>query len=289
MKRKEFIKLTGGLSGGLMLMSGFLMLSGCKSTKSPTNPFGIQLYTLRDVMPTDPKGVLKQLSNFGYSQIESYEGPLGIYWGMSPTEFKSYMDDLEMEIIASHCNIHERFEEKVDQAASIGMKYLICPWIGRQNSLDSYRIFADTFNKCGEICNQAGIKFAYHNHEYTFEELDGVIPQELLLQSTDPDLVDFELDIYWLETAGADTISWLEKYPNRFTLSHVKDRESDAPVGSGNASTTLGTGSINYPDILRVAKQNGMKYFIVEQEKYAGTTSIESSRDNAEYMKRIEW
>lgn len=269
-----------------MLLSSFPLLKGC-SPAQKRSPFGIQLYTLRAEMPSDPKGVLKQLAEFGYTQIESYEGPMGMFWGMSPDGFKSYMDELGMQLVASHCNINDNFEQKVADAASIGVEYLVCPWIGAQESLDAYKNYADTFNRCGEICNQHGIKFAYHNHEYTFWELEGAIPQDILMQNTDPNLVEYELDIYWLETAGHDTIEWLKKYPNRFTLSHVKDREVGAADGYGNASTTLGRGSINYHEILRVAKANGMKYFIVEQEKYEGTTPIDSSKDNAEYMREL--
>lgn len=289
MNRKKFLKLSGGLTGGMIAMSSLPFLKGCTEAIIKPHPFGLQLYSLRADMPNDPRGVLRQVAEFGYNQIESYEGPMGMFWGMSPAEFKSYMDDLGMEIIASHCNINQDFEQKAADAASIGMKYLICPWIGPQESLDAYKIQADRFNQCGEICRKEGIHFAYHNHAYTFELMDGIYPQDLLMENTNPALVEYEMDIYWLETAGEDTITWLKKYPNRFTLSHIKDREKGAATGEGDASATLGTGSIDYPAILKTARENGMKYFIVEQEKYEGTTPLESARDNAIYMNSIEY
>ncbi|TVQ08559.1 MAG: sugar phosphate isomerase/epimerase [Balneolaceae bacterium] len=288
MDRKTFLKVSGGFSGGLLVMSGLPFLSGCtKQNMNQEIKFGLQLYTLRAAMPDDPRGVLRQVAGFGYKQIESYEGPMGIYWGMGPAGFKQYLDDLGMEIIASHCNIHDNFEQKAADAASIGMKYLVCPWIGHQESIDAYKQQADLFNTCGEICRKEGIRFAYHNHAYTFETMDGVYPQDVLMEHTDPALVDYELDIYWVVTAGADPITWIRKYPDRFVLSHVKDRKRDEPLSNTDASVTLGTGMIDYPGIVGVAKAHGMRYFFVEQEQYEGTTPIDSVRDNAVYMKSL--
>jgi sugar phosphate isomerase/epimerase len=288
MNRRTFLRISGGFSGGVLAMSGLPLLSACtRQTMEQDVTFGLQLYTLRSVMPDDPRGVLRQVAGFGYKQIESYEGPLGMFWGMGPAGFKQYMDELGMEIIASHCNIHENFEQKAADAASIGMKYLICPWIGHQESIDAYKQQADLFNARGEICRREGLRFAYHNHAYTFEPMEGIYPQDVIMEHTDPELVDFELDIYWLVTAGLDPVHWLQKYPDRFALSHVKDRKKNEPLSNTDASVTLGTGMIDYTTIAAVAKEHGMRYFIVEQEQYEGTTPIDSTRDNAEYMKSL--
>jgi sugar phosphate isomerase/epimerase len=289
MTRKTFLKLSGNLTAAALAVGSLPAISSCAraSTSAPDPAFGLQLYSLRDAMPADPRGVLRQVAEFGYKHIESYEGPMGMFWGMSPANFKSYMDDLGTKLIASHCNINENFEQKAADAASIGMEYLICPWIGPQSSLDAYKLFADQFNRCGEICNANGIKFAYHNHAYTFELLEGVYPQDLLMAQTDPTLVEYELDIFWLAVAGLDPATWLQKYPGRFTLSHIKDRETGTQIGNGDSSTTLGIGDIDYPTIIKVAQENGMKHLIVEQEKYAGTTPLDSARENALFMKNL--
>ena len=248
--------------------------------------FGLQLYTLRDDMPKDPKGVLKQVSSFGYKQIESYEGKQGMFWGMSNTDFKKYMDELGMTIISSHCDINKDFEKKAAEAAAIGMKYLICPYKGPQKSLDDFKKFADEFNQKGEICKKNGIRFAYHNHDYSFKEMDGQLPQDVMLKNTDPSLVDFEMDMYWVVAGGQDPEAWLKKYKNRFRLCHVKDRTKGATEAADTC--TLGEGSIDYPKILKTAKENGTEYFIVEQEKYTGTTPLKAAEMDAEYMKKIK-
>jgi len=267
------------MASGLAIGSlPFLKANSAKAQNS--HPFGIQLYTLRDIIGDDPKGVLKQLSEFGYNQIESYDGPMGIYWGMGHKGFKEYMDQLGMTLISSHANVTEDFERKVDEAAEIGVEYLINPYVGPQETLDDFKRIADQFNKHGEIANRAGISFAYHNHAYSFELLEGEYPQDIMMQGTDPDLVDFQMDIYWVVAAGEDPSEWIEKYPNRFVLSHVKDLKN----GDNPESVVLGNGTIDFAPILKIAKENGMKYFIVEQEAYTGTTPIDAARANATYM-----
>src|SRR5437899_1685508 len=163
--------------------------------------FGLQLYSLRDVLPKDPKGILKQVSEAGYKQIESYEhATMGMFWGITNKEFKNYLDGIGLTIISSHCDINKDFQKKVDDAAAIGMKYLICPSVEAQNSADDYKKLAVKFNQCGGICKKAGLKFAYHNHDHDFKTVDGQIAQDIYMQNTDSSLVDFEMDIYWVVT-----------------------------------------------------------------------------------------
>lgn len=287
--RRKFIKITGGVTTGFALSSltGMSIFSSCEEA-AKIKKFGIQLYTLRDVIGTDPKGVLKQLSSFGYKQIESYEGAQGMFWGMSHTDFKKYMDDLGMSIVSSHCDITKDFEKKAAEAAAIGMKYLVCPWKGPQKSLDDFKKFTDEFNQKGEICKKNGIRFAYHNHDYTFKPLEGQLPQDVLMNGTDASLVDFELDMYWVAAANEDIEAWLKKYPSRFRLCHVKDRSKTPGADNGKNSVDLGTGGINWSKILKTAKANGMEYFIVEQEAYPNGSSTEAAKVNAGYMKKLK-
>ena len=287
MKRNEFLKLSGAVALNSLTSNSILAaFKNSEDTKKIKN-FGLQLYTLRDDFPKDPKGVLKQIASFGYKQVESFEGTNGMFWGMTNKEFKSNLADLGMTIVSSHCDIYKNFETKVADAAAIEMKYLICPWVGPQKKLDDFKKIADIFNQKGEICKQNGIRFAYHNHNYSFEKLDGQYPQDILLANTDPELVDFEMDIYWVVTAHENPEEWLKKYKNRFQLCHLKDRKKNAT--ERDASCDLGTGSINFAKIIKTATQNGMKYFIVEQEKYDGTTPLKATQACANYLKLLKF
>jgi len=280
--RRTFLKNSGFIATGVML-AGSPLLSFCTPASRDQSPFGLQLYTLRDDIVDDPEGVIRQVADFGYKQIESYEGPQGMFWGMGNKGFKELMDELDMTMISSHANVFEDFERKAEEAAEIGVEYIVCPWIGPQDSLNTYREIADQFNEIGRKANDAGIKFAYHNHEYTFEEMEGEIPQAVLMDHTDPDLVEFQMDIYWVVAGGHDPFEWIRNYPNRFTSCHVKDLAN----GDNPESTILGTGTIDFPPLLEVARDNGMKYYIVEQEAYSDTTPLEAVRLNAGYMEEL--
>lgn len=286
--RREFIKLGGSLTAGLALspIAGKLMIKKDFGSQAKGKLFGLQLYSLREDMPKDPKGILKQVASFGYKQVEGFEGPMGIYWGMINKEFKKFMDDLGMQFVATHCNIDKDFEKKAAEAAEIGMKYLICPSRGGRKTADDFKKVAEDFNAKGEICKKNGIRFAYHNHEYSFKEIDGQFPQDIMMKNTDPALVDFEMDIYWVVTGNQDPVAWLKKYPNRFQLGHVKDRIKGAT--ERGASCVLGTGSIDYPSLIKDAKAAGMNYFIVEQERYDNTTPLEAAKADALYMNRLD-
>ncbi|MFA0964094.1 sugar phosphate isomerase/epimerase family protein [Roseivirga sp. BDSF3-8] len=303
--RRTFLKIGGYALGGVALGGLMAPLYSCenKSGNSADNtadstatdsadavamsaiaPFGIQLWTVKEAMAEDPKGTLEKLASYGYKQIESFDGEQGMWWGMSHTDFAAYIQDLGMKVVASHCNFKENAEQKAAQAAEIGLAYLVDPWEGPQEDLAAYRKLAEDFNRYGKICQDAGLGFAYHNHDYSFKEIEGEVPHKLFMEETDPELVDFEMDIYWVVTAGEDPVKWLRDYPGRWKLCHIKDRMKSAPESEAQASTQLGTGMIDYGNILKAAQDNGMEYYIVEQERFDGSSPLESSKENAEFM-----
>lgn len=271
--------------------------------------FGLQLWTVKEDLAKDPKGVLKSLASYGYKQIESFQGDKGVFWGMTAKDFKSYMDELGLNLISTHCNpdytmkkeTEKEFGKLVDDAASIGMKYLINPFLGSLKTADEWKKAAEGLNRQGEMASKAGLRVAYHNHHFEFKKFaDGTCPEQILLEGTDPKLVDFELDLYWVVKAGEDPEAWFSKYKERFRLCHIKDlykedkmKELEAkekptddfwPIGG---STIVGTGRIDFPKILSSAKANGMQYYIVEQERFDGTTPLKAVETDAEYMKKL--
>lgn len=282
--RREFIKTTGALAAGAALYPQWV-----NAEKGKTRPFGIQLYTLRGELPGKARELLQQLAKQGYSYIESYEGPEGIYWNHSPKAFKEYLDNLGLKMVSTHCDASKNFERKAADAASIGLQYLICPWVGPQKSIEDFKKIARQFNDMGAICKKNGIRFAYHNHDYSFKTVDGQIPQAVLLKETDPSLVDFEMDLYWVSYAGQDPLQWMTNYPNRFKLCHVKDKSRAPYPKEGYLSVDLGTGSIDFKKILPKAVSQGMEYLIVEQEFYPNGSQIEAAATGASYMKRLRF
>ena len=173
--RRSFLQHSAWLMAG----TGMASLLQCAPTPPPVQettqkvPFGIQLYTLRDQVGNGFKALVENLASFGYTQIESFEGPQGFLWGMEAQACRQLFDDLGLRMVASHCDINTDFERKIDTALEMGMDYLICPYIGPQSSLDDFKKWADVFNEKGKQCKEKGIRFAYHNHDYSFKELEG--------------------------------------------------------------------------------------------------------------------
>jgi sugar phosphate isomerase/epimerase len=279
--RKKFIQQAGLLSAGVLLSKSIFAGAG------KTDKFGLQLWTVKEEMAEDPSATLTKLAGFGYTSLESFEGDQGIFWGKSNKEFKKFVGGLGMKLVSSHCKIEENFERKAGLAAEIGMKYLVCPMNGAQKNIEDFKRFAEEFNACGEVCRKNGLRFAYHNHDYSFKELDNEIPQDVMMNLTDQALVDFEMDIYWTITAGVNPLKYMQKYPGRFKMVHIKDRSKNVPIAAQWESCNLGEGIIDYKAILPQIKKEGIQYMFVEQEKFTGSTPLISSGKNAGYMKRI--
>ena len=301
--RRSFIKTASAASVGSALAGSMILsFSSCNkksgdnsesadstgvaeagSTTAPSIPdYGLQLYSVRDIIGADPKGVLKKIAGFGYKKIEGYQGDKGIFWGMTPKEFKAYMDELGMTYVSSHADTTKNLEKTATEAAEAGLSYILQPYIGPQKTIAEWQKRAEEFNKRGEICKKAGIKFGYHNHDYSFKELDGKIPQEILLDNTDKSLVVYELDLMWSEVAGADSAAHLKKYAGRYELCHIKDFVREPKV----ESTDIGKGGVDFPSLLKVASDSGVTQFIVEQEEYPGPVLTSISND-ADYMKKF--
>jgi sugar phosphate isomerase/epimerase len=276
MQRSDFIKLITGITAGAAL--------GCKLMPRE-NLFGIQLYTVRDDLAVDAEGTIRKLASYGYKQIESFERDKGIWWGKSNKEFKKLMDELEMKIISSHCDINKDFDKKAAGAAAIDMKYLLSSSFGELASADKARELAAQFNLCGETCKKNGIRFGYHNEDWDFKVFDGKSVLDIFIENTDPALVDFQMDFYWVVVGGQDPVELMNKYPGRFKLCHIKDKLKKAE--GRDASCDLGQGELDLRNIIHEAKKNGFQYFFAEQERYDHSTPLESSKRNAAYLKTV--
>jgi len=282
--RRRFLNHTLMLGSGLLLSRTALGAIG-SIYQGVARSYGIQLYSLRDILAKDPFGYIKKLQQAGYASIESYEGPMGVYWGKTPKEFAALLRDTGLTMPSIHCNVFDSFDRKVAEAAEAGVKYVICPWIGPQKSIEDFKKAAGQFNEMGAVCKKNGLRFAYHNHDYSFKSLDGKIPQAVLLEYTDPKQVDFELDIYWVVAAGSDPIEWFERYPKRFRLAHVKDRSKKPVADNGQNSVVVGTGTIDFKSILRTGREKGLTELIVEQESNYGAGPLESAIASLNYLK----
>lgn len=250
---------------------------------------GIQLYMMRDDMAKDVAGTLKKLGAMGYRQLESYGSDKGIFWGMKNTEFQKLAEGYGLKLVSTHHNPMSltEFEQTAAQAAEIGMKYLVCPWLGPQKHIDFFKHAADDFNTRGAICKKHGLRYAYHPHDYPYKPVDGQLPINVLLANTDKELVDYQMDVYYTVTEGQDPYAYLKNHKGRFKLMHLRDvLKHRLPKGSEEESACdMGEGIINFPKLLSAAQDSGVTYFFVEQSRYYHETPLQSARKNAVYLK----
>lgn len=281
------MKSSGIIAGGAVGLNSLEVLA--RTPKKLIDPFGVQLFSVRSLLPKDPKGVMTELAKMGYKQFESFDGPSGFLWGMEPKEIKTFLNGLGVKMVSTHFDFKgaaensEKLKKYIHMAQGAGLKYLICPWIGPQKSWDEWKVIAENFNKVGEQVSKSGLKFGYHNHDYSFRPLHGELPQDYLIHNTDPKHVMFELDLCWIDVTGVDTAEHLKKFGKRYELCHIKDykKENGKPV-----QYDLGSGSVDFKKTLRLAIDSGIKYFLVEQEEYPESPLISLAND-ATYMKNL--
>ncbi len=252
---------------GIVLITLPLMnLSAQKAEKS----IGIQLWSVRDDMKKDAAATIKQLGEMGYAFVEAAGYANGQFYGMSPEAFSKLLNDNRLSFTASHCGhpLPEKeqweaamkwWDQCIDAHARAGVKYIVQASMDKKGygSLADLKRYCDYFNAVGEKCNAKGIRFGYHNHDKEFEEVDGIVRYDYMLQNTDPDKVMFQLDLYWIMKGGKEATAYFEQYPKRFELWHVKD---EMELGQ--------SGKMDFEPIFKKAALAGMKDIIVEVEHY---------------------
>src|SRR5207248_9275300 len=166
-----------------------------------------------------------------------------------------------------------------------GHEYVVVPWIPeeKRKTLDDWKSVAAVFNQAAQMTKDAGLQFAYHNHDFEFPKLDGQVPYDVLLQNTDPKLVQLEIDLYWITKAGQDPLTYFARWPGRVPLVHVKD--SAGPPD--NKMMDVGAGTIDWKKIFAREDQAGIRHAFVEHDQPADAfASIKASCD---YLKRLEF
>jgi len=257
MKRREFIQ-----TGSVLAVSALAMPSFIINKNKSKSAVGLQLYTLRDVIPNDPKGVLQKIAEAGYTNLETYSYDAGKIFGMTYSDFSKYANGLGLRITSGHYPLTlikdlDSWEKAVVDAKSIGQDFMIMPYIMApdRTSINDYKNICAALNKAGEVCNKHGIRFGYHNHDFEFVKLEDQIPYDVMLKELDPKLVGMELDLFWIVYAGFDPLNYFAQYPGRFQQWHVKDmdkadRKKNADVGTGSIDFKPIFANKNWPSIL---------------------------------------
>jgi len=222
---------------------------------------GIQLYTLRDEMARSVFDTFQELARIGYSEVE-FAG----YFDHDAKAVRGLLDEHGLRAPSSHVPLElmqSQPDKTIDFAIAVGHRYLVVPWLAEdlRQSIDQYRQTAATLNKIGEKCRAAGLMFAYHNHDFEFDVIDGEVPYDVLLNETDPDLVAMEMDVFWVSKAGQSPIQYINDWPGRFPLWHIKD------ISSEGTMVDVGDGVIDFRSLFEHRETAGLQHGFVEHDR----------------------
>ena len=295
--RKNFLRYSAAGAAGILLRP----VTSLAFTLPAGHIVGLQLYSIRNDMKSDPSGSLQKLAAMGYRYVEHASYTDRKFYGYAPKEFKALLDGMGLKMPSGHTVMGKKhwneqagqftddWKHTIEDAAIIGQEFVISPSIDDsvRKDYDQFVKWMDVFNKCGELCKQSGMRFGYHNHDWEFSTvLNNAKAYDLILQHTDPKLVTQQLDIGNMYGGGGRPMDVLKKYPGRFLSLHVKDEIASKESREGYESCVLGKGIINTKQVIDYAvRQVGNTHLIIEQESYQGQQPIDSAKEDLAIMK----
>jgi sugar phosphate isomerase/epimerase len=304
--RRKFLKTAGAFAAGSILLP-----YGCApgkqqeeantemvATSAEDKKIGLQLYTLRnEIQEQGLEAVLRRVSEIGYTWMEGFGYENRNILGLKPADLKSMLSGMGMSMPSVHSvtevsseggkeAIVDQMKVTAEDAIAVGAEYLVWAFLTEEDrqSLDDYKRHIETWNQFGQVCKEAGIQFVYHNHDFEFKDFNGTRPYDMIMEQTDPDLVKFELDLYWISKAGFDPVEYFNKAHGRFPLWHVKDMEP----GDEKFFAEVGEGTIDFKRIFDARDAAGMKYFFVEQDQ-SRRSPFESIEMSFNYLQEADF
>lgn len=301
LSRRQFIQATAVATVGMSL-PGF-----SRPRKHPLiDNLGLQLYTVRDALMAQPQQTIEAIQAAGYRQVELFDTQL-------LPQLHPVFKGLGIAINSSHClpplitgnwnplvsmgvkppPADYTFERAVEQAAEYGLTELVFPYLfpPDRGGIDVYQALAEKLNRAGEVCQRSGIQLSYHNHAFEFQSMEDTSPFQLLWEGTDAALVTFEVDVFWVSVAGLDPAEFIRKHAKRVRMLHLKDKKDGLPTSfldstlPPDAFQPVGSGVLDFPEILRAAEEAGVKYAFVEQDQ--SPDSLAAIKQSSTYLKNL--
>jgi sugar phosphate isomerase/epimerase len=273
-------------------------------------PPGVQLWSVRELLKTNPSGTLRQLAAIGYREVELFETPT------SPRDFRKIVEDAGLKCVSGHFELKDMKDPATIAAANeLGLSYMILVFpalpaladksvdanfeqfvpLYEKISLSDYKWNADQLNRCGENLKRHGIRAGYHNHAIDFKNLGGALGFDTLIQNTDPSLVCFEMDCGHVIHTGHDPIAYLNKYPTRIELLHIKDLVPGYHISTTldtedkDTNAEIGAGSIDWKKLFATAGRYGhVKHYFVEHEGKMAHPPLEALRISYNYLHSLK-
>jgi len=294
--RRTFLK-----SGAMVALGAAILPRSAFASIAQEGIVGLQLYSVRDDMKSDPKGSLKKLADMGYNVVEHAGYADRKFYGFEPSEFKKILGDLGLKMYSGHVDFGmqawdaskkdftDTWKYTVEDAAYMGQKFVITPELDEnaQKDYDTLLKVIDLWNKCGELCQKNGMEFGYHDDFTEDVILNNMKLFDIIMKYSDPKLTIHQFDIANLyNAAGTDPKDVINKYPGRFVTLHVKDLLKEKNKDNMHDSTILGKGVLDVKDVLPLAIKNGAWLMIIEQEAYQNESPMDCVKDDLAAMKK---
>jgi sugar phosphate isomerase/epimerase len=254
---------------------------------------GLQLWSLRGAFLKNPTEALDLVKSYGITEVETAGTAR-----MTPERFRAELDQRGLRAVSAHMSyerLQSDFTGALAEVQALGAKYVFVPILPNKESFDHARAMevAKQFNAWGRQFREAGIRFGYHPHGFEFGpgRAAGKTLFDELVEATSPEDVVYEMDVYWVVHGGADPIDLLQRYRGRWLAMHVKDMPKGLPTGLNIGSSppehkvAVGQGQIDWPNILRVAREVGVKFFFIEDETVDAEANIPPS---LEYLRKLK-
>lgn len=263
MNRRRFLSTAAGISAaGLAGMSG--ISTGYAASGGNIKNIGIQLYTIRKMMAENMEASLARVAEVGYKEVEFFD-----YYGRKASDVKGMLNQNGLVSPSIHVDLAELYGDElkklIDYSSELDQKYITLAWFQEadRQTLDQFKSYVDLFHHVGGECKKAGITFAYHNHEFEFQPIDGVEPYDLFLENVPTDLLTMEMDLYWITSAGRNPLEYFKKHPGRFHMCHIKDRSAAGEM------VDVGDGILDFNKFLSKASDAGFEHFFAEHDQPA--------------------
>lgn len=287
--RRTFIKQSALFGASI----AFLPSCAAMTAKSK-KPIGLQLYSLRDVIKNDIKGIIEKVAAIGYKEVETYGySKKNGFWGLDAKAFGVLLKENGMTSPSGHFDFDnymngkstDQLQSYIEAANILGSEYITVPYLQGplRKTADDFKKVANKLNEAATTCKAAGLKLAYHNHNFEFTKLGATNGYEIMLKETDKNLVDFEMDLYWVNRAGYDATKLFEAHPGRFTMWHIKDMDKT----NHDLNAEIGTGTVNFKPIFAEAKLAGVKHYFVEHEFNYKPNELGSIKTSFEYINNV--
>jgi len=292
MKHSQLLAFIGSSALAVWILSGCATPNGKEvgTGASFKGPIGLQLYSLRNEFKKDVPGTMAQVRDYGFKYVE-----LASTYDMPPEKFLGLLASNKLKAVSGHFSYdmyRTNAHEVAHQAEALGLKYAGCAWIAHQGDFDEQEAHeaAKVFNNAGKILAEHGIQFFYHTHGYEFQPHGNGTLFDLLMAETDPKLVKYQMDVFWVVHPGQDPVKWLQKYAGRWELMHVKDMKKGTEHNISwhsdvNNDVQVGTGTLDWPAILSTAKRVGVKWYFIEDEANEAARQIPGSLKYLEAVK----